>query len=125
MEYFFSKYFLVRLLLSNFSYTFSVNFIFITFVFISIIFILIKTNAIDKIVLKKEIPKESNNSTELERLLGEIGRTKTILKPYGIVTINQKDYDSISNINLIQENTVVEVIKINKGKIVVKYKEEY
>ena len=64
--------------------------------------------------------KSYENTPQLyESLIGKKGRTQTILRPSGIVSIEGNDYDAISRGGFIEADTAVKVISAEGSQIVV------
>lgn len=56
----------------------------------------------------------------LERLVGQIGRTLTPLRPSGMVDFEGKKHDAIAEEGLIPSGALVEAIKVKANRIVVR-----
>ncbi|WP_068674298.1 NfeD family protein [Oceanobacillus sp. Castelsardo] len=75
-----------------------------------------------KIALKDQLTSEAgynSMSKEYEKLLGQIGMTKTDLRPVGTIEVNKKDYSAVSNGQWIDKDSHIQVIQVDGTKILV------
>ena len=67
---------------------------------------------------------ESPPVEDLSRFVGQVGRTVTLLKPFGEVEFNGSRVQAASNGPMIEKNTKVHVIEAHTNKIIVRAVEE-
>lgn len=79
-----------------------------------------KSKILQKIVLKDNI-SSSSNPTEKE-VLNKVGYSQTPLRPSGTISIENKNYDAITEGEFIEKGIRVEVIKVEGFKIIVRRK---
>lgn len=75
-----------------------------------------------KIALKDQLTSEAGYNSmnkEYEKLLGQIGMTKTDLRPVGTIEVNKNDYSAVSNGQWIAKNSQIKVIQVDGTKILV------
>lgn len=77
----------------------------------------------DKAILTVDEKKRPIRPHEsLDRLIGSVGVTKTILRPAGRIEIGGKTYDAQTEAEFIEKGRVISVEKIKNGRIIVKEK---
>ncbi len=76
------------------------------------------------IVLEEEQRKDEGyiSSSDLNYLLGKHGIAKTDLRPAGIVTIDEINFNVMSEVEYISAGSEVEIIKVEGSKLVVREK---
>lgn len=79
-------------------------------------------NLFDKTILKSGQTREKgyNSKKDYSNLIGRIGRSKTILRPTGVIDIDGNLYDAKSNSEFIKKDVEVKVLEMKDGHIVVK-----
>ena len=68
----------------------------------------------DTVEERQAVVKEEKN------LIGQVGITKTDLRPSGVVEISSSTYDVVSEGGLIEENSNVQVVEVSGNRIVVR-----
>jgi membrane-bound ClpP family serine protease len=86
---------------------------------LSLIF-MFKSKSLKKIALNSEIDSKVNVLNEELVHVGDTGITVSRLAPMGKVSINGHVYEAKSTGHYINENTEIEVIKLNESNIIVK-----
>lgn len=79
-----------------------------------------KSKVLQKIVLKEDISSSSNPNEK--DILNKVGYTQTPLRPSGTISVDDKNYDAITEGEFIEKGTRVEVIKVEGFKIIVRRK---
>ncbi len=76
----------------------------------------------NKIVLENVLDRENGYSSgkDYSDLLGKKGKTTTILRPVGKVSIDGEEYQVVSSGKVIEENSSITVTAVEGNKIVVK-----
>lgn len=74
------------------------------------------------ITLEKSIQGNSNIDVLEKKLIriGDMGRSLTVMRPYGFIEINGEKFDATAESNFIGKNSVVEVIGLKGNTIIVK-----
>ena len=69
-----------------------------------------------------ELPKEERQAVvqDEKSLIGQIGITKTQLRPAGTIDISGIAYDVVTEGNIIEPNTKVQIIEVSGNRIVVR-----
>lgn len=98
----------------------SISIIIGTILFLIIIKKGYKSKALQRIVLKDDI-SSSSNPTDSE-ILNRVGYSQTPLRPSGTISIDNKNYDAITEGEFIEKGIRIEVIKVEGFKIIVRRK---
>jgi membrane-bound ClpP family serine protease len=88
------------------------------------LFITLRTNVVDKISLKTEIDSKVNTIQELNVSPGDQGMTISRLAPMGKVEVNGNILEAKSEDGLIEEQQLIEVVKVLPNNIIVKLKND-
>ncbi|MFA6815713.1 MAG: NfeD family protein [Lentisphaeria bacterium] len=90
--------------------------------------ILPKTSLYRAIILQDHLDSGDGfgkeKETALEQLVGKMGRTKTLLRPAGVVVVEHKSYDVVSDGEFIPRGAAVIVKKISGTSLVVERQKE-
>lgn len=89
-------------------------------VFAIVFFRLIRSNALDKIALKTNINSTVETSDMSQIHIGDTGTTLSRLNPVGKVKVNNITVEAKSLGDFIDEDTIVEVVKVNVNQVIVK-----
>ena len=71
-----------------------------------------------------EVLPENDPRRRLQPLLGRVGRAKSLMLPSGMVTIDNKSYDALSEGTVVEEGQRVRVIEIRGAWLVVEKVDE-
>ncbi len=78
-----------------------------------------KRGIVGKITLNESLYIKKDEDIRKLLVVGEIGRAKTTLKPYGIVEIGDREFDAVSNLNFIDSGKKIKVNSFKNGKVIV------
>lgn len=87
---------------------------------IGLIMLALRTKTWNRIMLKTEISGKVNTLEEDEIKPGDKGITVSRLAPMGKVKVNERFAEASARGEFINENTEVQVVKVEGGKIIVK-----
>ncbi len=93
--------------------------IIITGIVAVIIVVLLRKNEKVNSVILKDTLNLDKNKIDNDELLGKIGVVKTPLKPVGIIKIETRDFEVLSNDGFINIGEEVKVIRVEKDKVFV------
>ncbi len=81
-----------------------------------------RVNLFDSYVLdvKERDRKDFHEDKDLSELIGNVGVTKSILRPTGRIEVDGEIYDAMARSEFIEEASVVSVIDVKDGHIIVK-----
>jgi len=72
-----------------------------------------------KFALKSKIDSKVNDEVSLMLIIGDIGTTKSVLRPFGTAEFNGKLVEVSSNGNHVDEGKAIRISKIESGSIIV------
>ena len=91
---------------------------------IIIIYISLKTKTWKRFMLNAKIDSQVNSENENKFKVGDFGVSISRLAPIGQIMINETSVEASSNGQFIDQNVEIEIVKIEKSKIIVKPKEK-
>ncbi len=89
----------------------------ILYAIIAIVFIFTRPNA-SKGIINTEILNEEIKM-DYSKYIGKEGVTKTVLKPLGVVTIGNEDFEVVSKLSFVDKGEKVKIVSLCDGKLFV------
>jgi len=97
------------------SFSFLLTIIFLLFIIPK----LMKSKSFRKITLETQLGVDIDENTDLQKLIGQIGLVKNVLKPYGKISIGEEIFDAMSDSEYIESGVEVKIIKVQNNYLIV------